>query len=111
MRILGSESHEPVGEGPRAAVGAVAAAGEGASEDPVIKDLALQCFDPADPAEAFLRDYVQRQAWRDDGEGSPLPVGGPHPHFHALKCVTQLNSVPAPKMDGRTITGVFRWAW
>ncbi len=39
-------------------------------------ELALKCFDSADPADAFLQDYVQRQAWRDDaGEGLPLPVG------------------------------------
>lgn len=92
-------------------MGAAVAAGEGASEDPVIKDLALQCFDPADPAEAFLRDYVQRQAWRDNGEGSPLPVGSPSPPLHPPTCVRHLNSVPGPNMDARTISRIFRRAW
>ncbi len=52
--------------------GSAAASRDG---NPVIKELALKCFDPTDPAEAFLRNYVQRQAWRDEeGDGSPLPV-------------------------------------
>jgi hypothetical protein len=41
---------------------------EGGSK-PVIKELLVSCFDAADnPEDAFLRDFVQGQQWRDDDQ-------------------------------------------
>lgn len=36
---------------------------------PVIKELLVKCFDPKEnPEDAFLRDFVQGQQWRDDDD-------------------------------------------
>lgn len=46
---------------------ALTAGGAGVDSKPVIKELLVSCFDGADnPEDAFLRDFLQGQHWRDD---------------------------------------------
>lgn len=58
--------------------GSLAPAGQ--DDDAVVKELLVECFgsegQSEDPSDAFLRDYMQRQAWRGDGDsdGDEAPL-------------------------------------
>jgi hypothetical protein len=62
------------------------AGGTGSDSKPVIKELLVSCFDGADnPEDAFLRDFLQGQHWRDD-----------QPEGVFLVCILVCIPAPAP---------------
>lgn len=101
-----------------------AAAPAGQVDDAVVKELMVQCFgkegQSEDPSNAFLRDYMQRQAWRGDGDGdveeAPMSMVLCLPSQPPLQCtpstsLTALDNLDLLLRNPTAVRSVCQSAW